>query len=195
VRGPTRLSPTLVAAVLGAAITVPLLLAAQTPAPLRRGATVRVVAPSTTPGRPDRAVRGHLVRLANDTVIIETAGNAPGPRLQAFDLRGGSQLQILEGTHAHTVRGVLVGAATGALVLGGMAYATWHPCRGSGWACILTDTRETDTRAGAVLGAVVGSLIGLAIGSKRHGGHWVPVDTGSIQVSLGPARLRVAFRL
>lgn len=168
-----------VAAALGAGTALPLRLAAQATS-LHKDAMVRVVSPPATPGQSDSIVTGSLVRLVDDTAIIDAGWVGHTHELLAFDLEGDTHLEVLQGGHEHLwgILGIFGGAAIGA----GIFDATYKRCLPT---CSQTE-RHLVTMIGVVLGATGGGLLGAVIDSKHHGGRWVPVDTRRVQVSLGP---------
>jgi hypothetical protein len=170
----------LIAAVLGAGSAVPTWLVAQQA--LHKGEVVRVVSPPATPGQPDSVVTGSLVRLVSDTVIIDAGWTGLAHRLLAFDVEGGTQLEVLQGGHPHLW--TFAGAIGGGLIVGALANANYHHVHPD---CCLTESRYT--MAGVIIGAASGALIGLLIDSRHPGGHWVAVDTHGIRVALGPGGL------
>lgn len=169
----------LMAAALGAVGAPAMRLAAQQS--LRKGERVRVVSPPATPGQPDSVATGNLVRFVNDTLVIDAGWTGLAHRVLAFDMAGGAQLQVLQGGHPHLW--TIVGAMGGGLIVGTLAHNNYHQC------CYLT--RSGYTFAGAIVGMTSGALIGVLIDSRYPGGHWVPVDTHGVQVSLGRGGLGV----
>jgi hypothetical protein len=172
-------------AVLGATSAPFPALGAQTDAPLRKGAVVRLVRDAER-GQPAREVQGRLVRLDHDSVTID-AGEPGRPRLVSIDLHSRWRLQALMGSESHPGSGALAGALVGALFGGAIGAAR---CDGE---CFGGD--DLAAFGGAGLGAVVGSLLGLAAGSSHETGSWVPIETSGVRVALDPARLgfRVEF--
>jgi hypothetical protein len=176
----------LIAAVLGAGSALPSRLVAQQA--LHKGEQVRVVSPPATPGQADSVATGSVVRLVNDTLVIDAGWTGLAHRLLAFDVEGDTRVEVLQGGHSHLW--TFVGAIGGGLIVGALANAKYRHVRPD---CCLNQSRYT--LAGAIVGFAGGALIGVLIDSRHPGGHWVPVQTHGMQVAIGPAGVGLRLRL
>ena len=157
--------------------------AAQTVPSLQKGALVRIVVPARI-GSPEQRVTGTLIRLQDDTVIIERGGGGAAlPESSTVALGQGDSLEFLRRRHSYGGTGALLGALVG----GALGAATG----GSGQSTNFG--RQAGTAGGAILGAGAGALLGLVIGSSLHGDTWVPVQTTGVRVAVTPGGVGITL--
>ncbi len=166
--------------------------AAQGTPPLSKGAHVRIVVPASN-GASEQRLSGNLLRLQNDTVVIQPGWSAPAwagsaaaqalPESLSMALDEGRRLELLQSSHPHPVKGAALGALFGGLAGGIVGSGSWSPspCTGTGWfTYCIPGTQGENAAVGAILGAAGGALVGLVIGSLIRSETWVPVQTTGI---------------
>ena len=156
---------------------------------LKRGAQVRVL--REQPGAPRVELRGALDRIAGDTVTLRVTSD----RFESRVLDADHTLQVRTGRQAHTVRGLAIGAAVGAmagLVIGG---ATYEACAD----CIYDPGVGATVAGAAVLLGFLGAGIGAIIGASSGPETWalVPRSSGmrigfTPPTPVGPARVSLS---
>ncbi len=168
--------------------------AAQTAPPVRRGTEVRVFIPAPA-AAPERQIRGSLVRLQNDTVVIWTRWGLAPPDSVRVVLDRGWRLEALASSHGHGLAGAAIGAIFGALTGAAVGSTSWRPCTEQGFlACFMHPTQGEQTSLGAMLGATGGALLGLAVGRSIRSETWIPVHPADIGVAIIPRGLSIRLR-
>ena len=158
------------AATIGVLGTTTSLAAAQTAPLLTKGASVRVVIPAAE-GRPARYVSGSLVRLDNDTIVLNVAPSLALPELVRYGLNDGLQVEERVTGPGHGGTGAAVGALVGVVAGAAIGAGTWKPCTGF----CPGDSPGTAAAGGVLIGGVGGAILGWAIGSSIRSATWKPV--------------------
>jgi hypothetical protein len=127
-----------------------------------------------TPGRLVRVTTsrlgrqvGRLTSLGDDSLRIDQKGD----RSLSFGLSEVSLLEVGTGTHSRTLKGMLIGFAIGAAVIGTAAYVTYTPCEGFGCAVQPTGKGESALILGG-LGGILGGGIGALVGAAWRATRW-----------------------
>ena len=168
--------------------------AAQAAPPLRKGTEVRVFIPAPA-AAPERQIRGSLVRLQNDTVVIWTRWGLAPPDSVRVVLDRGWRLEAIASSHGHGLAGAAIGAIAGAVTGAAVGSTSWRPCTEQGfWACFMHPTQGEQTSLDAMLGATGGALLGLAIGRSIRSETWMPVHPADIGVAIVPRGLSIRLR-
>jgi hypothetical protein len=133
------------------------------------GDRLRVTAPSLAP----QPLVGSLIEITEHNLVL-----APSPsEHRVIPLSGLTRLERSLGRRRHTRLGLLVGAASGAMVVG------LRSC-GSG-----TCTRQ-DSVGYALAGALLGALPGAAIGGLVQTEAWVELPASGVRLTATPVRGR-----
>jgi hypothetical protein len=159
-------------------LTVPALSPAQTPSSPERivqsGSRVRILSPVFG----DRTQTGTVVSSSPESLVFRLNAESPTQTLSTSTI---TRMDVSIGTRAHKMKGALIGFATGALVGGAVAYATWQrpTCKdvNGGFGCIAFDFGRGGDAAFAAGGiGILGTFAGMLIGA-RHTDTWAPVIT------------------
>lgn len=145
---------------------------------LEKGDKVRIEAPtiSITP------ITGDVNEISNQGILLY--GSTDEIMFNAMD-----RLEVGK-FKRRTLRGALIGGATGGLLLGTITMATNNPCSSDEW-CFLEFSDGEAFLMGAVVVGVPGLLIGGIIGSTIEGVNW---KTIRINVSDRPLAIRFMKR-
>ena len=144
---------------------------------LAPGARVRLYASQTADGRYGRFV-GRIVRWVPDSLTLKPEDDLP----VVVPVASITRLEVSRGRRSNWAEGagigLLVGAATGAIVFG----LASGDCEG--W-CF---TAESAAAAGAVVFGGLGGVIGLIAGASTTTERWVEVPLARLRVSFAPQR-------
>lgn len=155
---------------------VPVFSVAQTPgnpeAMVQSGSRVRILSPVFG----DKTQTATVISTSPESLVFRlNAGSAP----QTLGTSTITRMDVSTGTRAHKLKGALIGLATGALLGGAVAYATWQrpTCKdpNGGFGCIAIDFGRGGDAAFAAGGVgILGTFAGMLIGA-RHTDTWAPV--------------------
>jgi hypothetical protein len=159
-------------------LAVPAPTRAQTPSSPERivqsGSRVRILSPVFG----DKTQTVTVVSSSPESLVFRLNAESPPQTLSTSTI---TRMDVSIGTRAHKMKGALIGFATGALLGGAVAYATWQrpTCKDAngGFGCIAFDFGRGGDAAFAAgmvgsLGTIVGALIGI-----QHRDTWAPVIT------------------
>lgn len=139
---------------------------------VQSGSRVRIVSPVFG----EKSQTATVVSYSPESLVFRLdAGSAP----QTLSTSTITRMDISTGTRAHKLKGALLGFATGAILGGVVAYATWQPptCKNpsGGYGCIALDFgRGGDAAFAAGAVGVLGTIVGTLIGAQ-HRDTWAPV--------------------
>jgi hypothetical protein len=157
---------------LSLALILPSLALAQQPpdGPVLVGSKVRILAPSVVGGR----LEGTVSEIDEESLLM-LQNNHPW-RVPRHAI---THLEVSTGSHRQALKGMLVGAGIGAVIIG----AVRVPVAGCG-NCLSSHGEA------ALLGLGVGAAYGVGIGALIKTDRWSPVPLEHVRLSVAPTRGR-----
>src|SRR4051812_29593650 len=160
-----RITPMLFAIALAAPLAVPAQEAVKSNWPVASGSRVRILSPVLG----DQKTTGTLVSGNRESILFQ-ARSLETP--QPLGVSAITQMDVLQGTHSHKLKGAGLGFLIGGLGTAAIAAATWKKPK----ECFMCMDfgRGGDAAFAGAFGGAIGAVVGLLVGSHQTE-TWMPV--------------------